>query len=227
MARMITSGPDLQPGEPSWSPDLQIRERSAREVEVAMLKLHESNARLQAELGNFDEALVVGIDRFRLGTSLGEMVELFPTITARKATEEEITGHFEARRLLRSSVIHALFSDGMDVREISQIFDVPVEVVSAFAPESRAGKTPLDLPVRPAPRSALASGPAIHLRLPAPSPTSRRRPRSAKQRNVAANYRGPQRGRERHDHGIRCCCDGSLGLDPCHEQSGEGHRRNR
>ena len=84
---------------------------------------------------NFDDALVVGIDRFRVGTSLGEMVELFPTITARKATEDAITGHFEARRLLRRSVIHALLSDGMDVREISQIFDVPVEVVSAFAAE--------------------------------------------------------------------------------------------
>ena len=135
MARMITSGPDFQPAEPRWSPDLQIRERSALEVEVAMLKFHESNTRLLAELQNFDDALVVGIDRFRVGTSLGEMVELFPTITARKATEDAITGHFEARRLLRRSVIHALLSDGMDVQEISQIFDVPVEVVSAFAAE--------------------------------------------------------------------------------------------
>lgn len=107
-----------------------------------MVRLHESNERLQSQLRTFDEALVVGLDRIRSGGRLHRMVRLFPTVSARTATEDAIIGHFEARRLLRRSVIHALLSDGMEVQEISQLFNVPVGVVSAFAAEKPSWDDP-------------------------------------------------------------------------------------
>jgi hypothetical protein len=105
------------------------------DLDRAATKLLQANEDLRQHLDSYDYILLDGLEKYRAGMRISDVVRTMPTADATIGSEVEVIEVFEARRKFRMNLVAVLLDDGMSVNEIASIFNVTIESICDFANE--------------------------------------------------------------------------------------------
>jgi len=110
-------------------------ERTESDLERAAIKLLEANGGLRQHLDSYDYIVREGLEKYRGGMRIRDVVRTMPTADATIGSELEVIEVFEARREFRKNLVATLLADGMAVNEIASTFNTSIESICDIANE--------------------------------------------------------------------------------------------
>jgi hypothetical protein len=132
--RMITID-SVNPIAHDHSAGKSTPERTESDLDRAATKLLEANRDLRQHLNSYDYIIREGLEKYRAGMRIRDVVRTMPTADATIGSELEVIEVFEARREFRKNLTAALIADGMGVGEIALTFNTSVESICDIANE--------------------------------------------------------------------------------------------
>jgi len=109
--------------------------RTESDLDRAATKLLEANRDLRQHLDSYDFIIREGLEKYRAGMRIRDVVRTMPTADATIGSELEVIEVFESRREFRKNLAAALLADGMAVNEIASTFNTSVESICDIANE--------------------------------------------------------------------------------------------
>ena len=134
MERMITKT-SVVPGAQGSGAVRSTPERTESDLDRAAMKLLEANGDLRQHLDSYDYIVREGLEKYRAGMRIRDVIRTMPTADATIGSELEVIEVFEARREFRKNLVAALLADGMAVPEIASTFNTSVESICDIAHE--------------------------------------------------------------------------------------------
>ena len=134
MERMITND-SVSPVTHDTGARKSTPERTESDLDRAAMKLLEANRDLRQHLDSYDYIVEEGLEKYRAGMRIRDVLRTMPTAEATIGSELEVIEVFEARREFRKNLVAALLADGMAVSEIASTFNTSVESICDIANE--------------------------------------------------------------------------------------------
>ena len=103
------------------------------DLESAALDVLAANRDMRIQLDAYDFVIEECLEKYRAGMKLLDSIMTLPPANATIGSELEAVHVFEARRELRRALVITLLAEGMAVKKISAIFNVPLQSVTDIA----------------------------------------------------------------------------------------------
>jgi hypothetical protein len=110
-------------------------QRTETDLDRAATMLLQANQDLRHHLDSYDYILREGLEKYRAGMRISDVVRTMSTADATIGSKVEVVAVFEARRKFRKNLVAVLLDDGMPVNEISSKFNVSIRSICDFANE--------------------------------------------------------------------------------------------
>ena len=104
-------------------------------LDQAAVKLFEATRDLRQHLDSYDSIVREGLEKYRAGMRIRDVVKTMPTADATIGSELEVIEVFEARREFRKNLVATLLADGMAVNEIASTFNASIVSICDIATE--------------------------------------------------------------------------------------------
>ena len=134
MDRMITNDSVIRAAHDTDANPAPIH-RTETDLDRAAMKLLQANEDLRCHLDSYDYILKEGLQKYRAGMRMSDVVRTMPTADATIGSKVEVIAVFEARRKFRKNLVAVLLDDGMPVNEIASKFNVSIRSIRDFANE--------------------------------------------------------------------------------------------
>jgi len=108
-------------------------QRTETDLDRAAMMLLQANQNLRRHLDSYDYVLREGLEKYRAGMRMTDVVRTMPTADATIGSKVEVIAVFEARRKFRKNLVAVLLDDGMPVNEIASKFNVSIRSIRDFA----------------------------------------------------------------------------------------------
>jgi hypothetical protein len=118
------------------SPEATRRRAQELELEAAAEGVLAANQRMRHQLDAYDLVITESLEKYRSGMALLEVVRQMPPAEATIGSEVEVIEIYDARRVLRKTLVVTLLSEGMAIDEIARTFRIPVGNVCDIASET-------------------------------------------------------------------------------------------
>ena len=110
-------------------------QRTETDLDRAAMMLLQANQDLRHHLDSYDYILREGMEKYRAGMRVSDVVRTMPTADATIGSKVEVIAVFEARRKFRKNLVAVLLDDGMPVNEIASKFNISIRSIRDFANE--------------------------------------------------------------------------------------------